>query len=170
MNPPHTPRRNRVAGVVQAIAWFIALMSINIPPGNQPLGQLILQQLAAGNPAAQQVGATLDAIRQWDRQILGGAGPFDPVAAAAIMVASLMSLGLLWVSRWFDGHRGEPTAIEQLLAATVPPGLVVMALVSPATALAMAAAQIVFDYFYPGRRVYLVVPKPNGQFEVIRAQ
>jgi hypothetical protein len=155
--------QRKVAWAFQVLGVLVAVSNVRVPPANLPLGVIVANQFDGnGNNAPDRVRAVLAEMRDWDRAILNGNGPFDPSAATGITVAALMAFGLLWVSRWFDGKDG-PKTVERILTAAAPPALVGLALASPSTALIMAGAQVVFEYCYPPQRdVYVIGVAPNG--------
>jgi hypothetical protein len=161
--------QRKVAWVVQVLGVLVAVGNIRVPPNNEPVAELVLRFVvpnANGDGAAGRVQTALERMRAWDRDILCGDGPFDPRAAVGFTVFALFAFGILWVSRWFDGKDG-PRVVERLLNAAVPPSLVGLALVSPSTALVMAATQAAFELCYPPPRdIYIIAADAAGNVRV----
>lgn len=154
-----------LAWIGQVFFGLLALLNTKMPPNGKSLATVIAEALAGEKEAAGFVGVLTNLntlMSNYDVRILNGRGAFAPSTATGITVATMMVLGFLWASRWLDGSQG-PRRIEKCLDCAVPFMLVLLALTSPTTALAVAIAQMIFQYSYPPPRdVYLVHMTQQG--------
>lgn len=146
--------KRRLAWIAQVFFGIVALLNTKVPPNGKALATVIADALAGGKQAVgfAEVLTNLNFLMsKYDARILNGPGAFAPSTATGITVATMMSLGFLWASRWLDGSQA-PRRMEKCLDCAVPFLLVLLALTSPTTAMAVAVAQMIFQYSYPPPR------------------